>query len=761
MKRTQAKRTFILLIYIIILFGLNYLAFDTLLPAKDFKGLWFYTGIASILLGNLLVTPFYTKPVDAISYSVVSIVAIFLVNDWEKWQMVDKTIYIIALSIQAIVILSSFTAIITKDSDKTIGQKISKTCMIFSTFIGNQRIVFSVVILYALIVFHRTEVLEMFYITLAWVVTVVVEPDKHIFNLFERISNVWKVKNQLNKLGFISAYQLPGMILVNQPEDAYTKFGTVLAYKDSHASIKTGIALNYVGRNEQLLLRAIEFDSTPAAIEMVKESTHFIGSNSVTLFDYYETNPKEKEKVSILNNIDDLIGIVDEQTSVERLCFEVIKDEEIEEGRLVEVQINNQLVLYQIIDGLTKEDVVIHKNKYGYARATATKIGIWDNEKRKFKPAKWLPQINTPVFLMKTTNYIPKVDTIGHFPKTNYTVGIKDINNLVTHNTAILGILGIGKSMLSIELVERMIAEKIKVICIDLTDQYTIELCDFHDEDWSLKSYKNIIEAGENDIDVFDDNPEQGGSINNLTEAIEADLNDFFYNDEVHYLKIYNPMQFIASKQLSDPKSYKSGPGRDDWERSASLWDVTPVEVTSIISEVSLRLVQDKTFEKARACLIFEEAHSLIPEWSSAAVEGDKAATNRTSRAILQGRKYGLGCLLITQRTANVTKTILNQCNSIFAMRTFDETGKNFIANYIGSEYSNKLSTLKERQAVFYGKASTCENPVLLRLNDRDDFTKVFREEFPPAEIPKVDVLKIEETKEVKKEPEENDDLPF
>jgi hypothetical protein len=131
-------------------------------------------------------------------------------------------------------------------------------------------------------------------------------------------------------------------------------------------------------------------------------------------------------------------------------------------------------------------------------------------------------------------------------------------------------------------------------------------------------------------------------------------------------------------------------------------------------------------------CLVFEEAHSLVPEWSSAANEGDKSATNRTSRAILQGRKYGLGCLLITQRTANVTKTILNQCNTIFAMRTFDDTGKAFLANYIGSEYSSKLSSLQARHAVYYGKSSSCENPVLLRLNDQKDFQKVFRAKFKP-----------------------------
>ncbi len=136
-----------------------------------------------------------------------------------------------------------------------------------------------------------------------------------------------------------------------------------------------------------------------------------------------------------------------------------------------------------------------------------------------------------------------------------------------------------------------------------------------------------------------------------------------------------------------------------------------------------------------------------------------------------------MGCLLITQRTANVTKTIQNQCNSIFAMRTFDETGKNFLSNYIGTEYTNRLSSLEARQAVFYGKASSCENPVLIRLNDRDKFIESFREKFPPPKIApeNEDVNSIEDNFEVEKRAEADkaqgnepldfdnleDDLPF
>ena len=111
---------------------------------------------------------------------------------------------------------------------------------------------------------------------------------------------------------------------------------------------------------------------------------------------------------------------------------------------------------------------------------------------------------------------------------------------------------------------------------------------------------------------------------------------------------------------------------------------LTPPEITQIISDAALQVVSSFGMtEDARLCIVYEEAHSLVPEWNSAVGDGDRAAANGTARAILQGRKYGMGCLLITQRTANVTKTILNQCNSVFAMRTFDDTGKEFLANYL------------------------------------------------------------------------------
>lgn len=93
-------------------------------------------------------------------------------------------------------------------------------------------------------------------------------------------------------------------------------------------------------------------------------------------------------------------------------------------------------------------------------------------------------------------------------------------------------------------------------------------------------------------------------------------------------------------------------------------------------------------------------------------------------------------------------KTILNQCNTIFAMRTFDETGKEFLSNYLGKDHAEMLSSLQERQAVVFGRASSCENPVLIRLNDRDDFLRIFREKYPPPKLPVMDEEITDETPE-------------
>ncbi len=719
----QGTRLIIFCIYIAILLIINYCVFQQVLPLNGAKGLWFYSGLASLLLGNMLVTPFYTKPVDAISYSVAAMIALYSVNDWDKWITIDKIAFIFALAFCVIVLTSAFATILTKDSSNSTGQKWSATFRNLSDSLGNERLIFGMVTLFALIVFHRESALELLTITFAWLI-MITKPEQFLLSIYNRMVLIWGGTTQSKIVGNIVAYQTPGLILVRQKDVEPLQFGTILVLKDSTRTERIAMVMECIGQDERPLTRTIIIDISTGLKETIKESLRLYPENVAIKCDEFQYQDASAEIVSSIKKLqENCLGVVAQETSIEHLYFDVIQEKQLEEGNLVEVFINGQLVLYQVVNGVTKEETIFQKNTHGFARVKAQKIGSWDIEAKRFLPAKWIPTINSPVFLKNASVCNAEARSIGHFPGSDCNVYIDNVHSLVTHNTAILGILGVGKSMLSIELVERMIAEKIKVICIDITDQYSQELNDFYDHAQETPKQDILRDIGKAGKSRVNRNIGEGGSINQFATAIKAELTEFIKPDCRQMLKIYNPSTFEVWRQ-------NSGMYNDN----ASMITLTPTEITQIISEATLEIVQALGMTNhARVCLVYEEAHSLVPEWNSVVADGDRSATNGTARAILQGRKYGLGCLLITQRTANVTKTILNQCNTIFAMRTFDDTGKDFLSNYIGSDYASILPSLQERHAVFFGKASSCENPVLIRLNDKADFRDNFRKEFSPV----------------------------
>jgi len=699
--------------------------FGKVFPPSGDKGFWFYTALLGLLLGSRLDTPFFAKPADVVLYAAPAAVALVLINSWGQWGDGVRVAYCIAMAYCIFAGLLGSMAILMIDAKSAYWQRISNTARILAETLGAPRTIYSVVIGFTLFAFHSSSVKEFGVIVSAWVLTGVLSPLESFFRIGQRIKRIFEPNAIFDVDGEVVAYQTPGLILIRQSNTGKINVGDVVAVHDSIGQVKLVLALDYVGRDEGILLRTIEIEDAKIPVDLGSQLSPLLPNSVVRISVLDEVIASNR----LVKSKDALVGLVAPDTSIEKLFFEVVKDDGLEEGRLVEVQIGNRLVTYQIVNGLTKEEIIQQKNTHGYARAQAQKIGEWDTSAKRFKFVKWLPSPNAPVFLKSTAAFQASSDAVGHFPGTDYPVSIKSVDELVTHNTAILGILGVGKSMLAIELVERMITAGIKVICLDLTNQYADELAEFYDTDYERKCLVRIEEAGNKDRDAWADDPEEGGSILALRKAIQVDLTDFLREDNPRCLKIYNPAQVVGSKQLKEPGQYKVG---SEWKRGAALWSVTPVEVTRLISETTLELLQDKMSIKARVCLVYEEAHSLVPESTSVASPSDREACNGTARAILQGRKFGLGCLVVAQRTANVTKTILNQCNTVFAMRTFDATGKDFLANYIGQDYASSLSSILERHAVLFGKASSCENPILIRLNDRDKFLQAFREANPP-----------------------------
>ncbi len=718
-KLNQRTRFIVLIFYGLFLLAISKITFGTYLPPSNEKGLWFYAGLASILMGYILTNPFYTPPADSFSNGVAALISILAVNILDKSQYTEfdflfwKIILIYSISI----LLLSGLAIVSKDSRKIFFIKLGKTFTLISSSLGSPKTIFSVLYIFSLIVFHRTNINEFINISLSWIIIIGIHPFESVALLFIKISNLWKERIIGEaKIGEVIGHQFPNLITIkNNPEEKIS-FGTPLLVFNEEGDYSTCLALDYMGFSEGRWLRALEVKLDSLPINKTLKNLSTLGA--------YRIKPEKINEIfkddNLWINRNHLIGIVAQESDTTILNIDLIKsDIDLEVGRLVKVYLGGLPVIYQLIDGITKEEILKQKSTRGYVNAFARKIGTWDQSDRKFHTVKWVPEPNSPVYLIDSEEDAGCKEAIGHFPKTNYHVSISNLNELVTHNTAILGILGVGKSYLSFELIERMISANIKVICIDITNQYEVELDSFLDKDIATLINTEISTVGPSGKNNVQLNVEEGGSIQAVQSVMERSLRVFLDPAHQQKLLIINPNLFEVWRQDSRP-----------YNNTASMKSLSLVEITRIITESALLILQDFGItDEAKCCIVFEEAHSLIPEWNSTVEEGDKTASNAIAKAILQGRKYGLGCHVITQRTANVTKSILNQCNTVFSMRIFDSTGMDFLQNFIGKDYTSILSSLEDRHAVFFGRASSCKDPVLIRLNDRDDFIKSFREE--------------------------------
>jgi len=687
------------------------LSLNTWLPPTTEKGLWFYSALAALLLGNLLVTPFFTKPADAISYSVASMIALLAVNPWSSAQSpgFDQFAWTVAMVYTVTVCIAAIVSIALRGSEVSNSQRVSKSLFVFCDFFGNPRAIFSVVFLFALLAYHRSSARELLIIGIAWALFVGLRPLEELATIFHRWQGIWASDDQLPRLGQIVGHETPNIVLVREDEGEQVAFGDVLVSRSESGHAGYALALDHVGFAEGRWLRAIHL------CQMADQFCQDTSEGYVYLCTSGQNNNYPNHP--LLEARDRLVGLVAPDTTAGSLKIEIVRtDLALDQGSLVEARVGSQQVLYQVIDGVTREEVLHQKNTRGFIRAEAKKIGTWNPQRCRFDIVPWLPQPNEPVLLVRPTESADDVATIGRFPETSYTVSL-DLDALVTHNAAILGILGVGKSFLALELVERMISGGIKIICLDLTDQYAQELAPFYDEDSERGKLDELHRVGRDGKQNVKRNVEEGGSIAEFTGKVQEHLRDFMAVNASEKLKIYNPARLEVWRQDSKP-----------FNDQASMASLTPCEVTRIITETTLEVLQEQGMtDKAKCCIVYEEAHSLIPEWNAIASEGDRGATNGTAKAILQGRKFGLGCLVITQRTANVTKSILNQCNTVFALRVFDATGMEFLKNYIGDDYAGVLSNLEDRHAVIFGRASSCRDPVLLRLNDRNKFLNMFR----------------------------------
>lgn len=114
--------------------------------------------------------------------------------------------------------------------------------------------------------------------------------------------------------------------------------------------------------------------------------------------------------------------------------------------------------------------------------------------------------------------------------------------------------------------------------------------------------------------------------------------------------------------------------------------------------------------------VILEEAHNFVPEFPLALREHQRSIGEST-RYIMQARKFAITFLVISQRTAVVSKTALSQCENYIILKTLDKTSLEYFESVVGPEVRSAIPTLARYEAVCVGPAFNADEPVIVRLD--------------------------------------------
>lgn len=153
-----------------------------------------------------------------------------------------------------------------------------------------------------------------------------------------------------------------------------------------------------------------------------------------------------------------------------------------------------------------------------------------------------------------------------------------------------------------------------------------------------------------------------------------------------------------------------------------------PNEVAGAVSSAiartifSIKLWQSQEERKSNPILLVcEEAHRYVPNRGEAQYEAAQDAIRRLAK---EGRKYGIGLMLVSQRPSEVEATVLSQCNSWIVLRITNDSDRGHVQAILPDSLAGLtkvLSGLRRREAIFVGQAAVIPSRILIRDLEREN----------------------------------------
>lgn len=197
------------------------------------------------------------------------------------------------------------------------------------------------------------------------------------------------------------------------------------------------------------------------------------------------------------------------------------------------------------------------------------------------------------------------------------------------------------------------------------------------------------------------------GTLSRFIQRLENKVSDkrlnFLFSSDESLLN-YDYMVELCSK-LMLPASSNGGVKIIDFSEVPS--DVLPL-VVSLVARLIFSVQQWTDREKINPIAIFcDEAHLYIPQNTKQGIEAQ--SLNSFERIAKEGRKYGIGLVVITQRPSEVDRTVLSQSSNFIAMRLTNADDQNVIKKLLPDslgDFGELLPILDVGEALIVGDAS-------------------------------------------------------
>jgi DNA helicase HerA-like ATPase len=122
----------------------------------------------------------------------------------------------------------------------------------------------------------------------------------------------------------------------------------------------------------------------------------------------------------------------------------------------------------------------------------------------------------------------------------------------------------------------------------------------------------------------------------------------------------------------------------------------------------------DERFLPYPVFILLEEAHHFAPH------DGEAITTGILKQVLAEGRKFGIGVGLISQRPGKLDADVLSQCLTQCIMRIVNEVDQKSVASAVegvGHDLLQNLPALSKGQAIIAGSA--INTPVICRVRER------------------------------------------